>query len=372
MIYQELKRRLFTRFVILSIIGILFLTAGLNTILIGGEKNLPEVLKEEAIYSGEMTEDKLWLALSKVRDEKSDQIRYTSLVSFIYGLVASYPGVLYTEIRIKDFPDAYAKDFYQCWRKKSMALIEKIPQKYQAKALTELNKVKTPFIKYPGSYYWSIALDNLQVIYVVILFMVTFFAAATYSDSMEDGSMEIIYATKLGKKMMGVRLLPVIIYSLLLTLVATLGTMLILGSATGFQALKSSLKVIALFSIGNFTLRDGIILMFVSEILGVLALTTIMGWISYKAEKTTLATSIGIAMNIFYIIMAFFIKIPWKFFRFILNALPMASSQIIYEIPGFRFGMWIWRPYAVMINMILMFIVFGILLSHAICRKKIL
>lgn len=253
-----------------------------------------------------------------------------------------------------------------------MALIEKIPQKYQAKALTELNKVKTPFIKYPGSYYWSIALDNLQVIYVVILFMVTFFAAATYSDSMEDGSMEIIYATKLGKKMMGVRLLPVIIYSLLLTLVATLGTMLILGSATGFQALKSSLKVIALFSIGNFTLRDGIILMFVSEILGVLALTTIMGWISYKAEKTTLATSIGIAMNIFYIIMAFFIKIPWKFFRFILNALPMASSQIIYEIPGFRFGMWIWRPYAVMINMILMFIVFGILLSHAICRKKIL
>lgn len=142
MIYQELKRRLFTRFVILSIIGILFLTAGLNTILIGGEKNLPEVLKEEAIYSGEMTEDKLWLALSKVRDEKSDQIRYTSLVSFIYGLVASYPGVLYTEIRIKDFPDAYAKDFYQCWRKKSMALIEKIPQKYQAKALTELNKVK--------------------------------------------------------------------------------------------------------------------------------------------------------------------------------------------------------------------------------------
>ncbi|WP_027626721.1 hypothetical protein [Clostridium lundense] len=371
MIYQELKRRLFTKFLLFSIIGIFVITVGLSAILLGGEKSLPEVLKEEAIYSGEMTESKLWLGLSKVRDEKSEEIRYATLVSFIYGLISSYPGVLYTEGRVKDFPDAYGKDFYECWRKKSMALIEKIPQKYHGKALTELNKVKTPFIKYPGSYYWSIALDNLQIIYVVILFMVTFFAASTYSDSIEDGSMEIIYATKFGKKMMGVRLIPVIIYGLLLTLVATFGTMLILGSATGFQALKSSFKVITLFSIGNFTLRDGIILMFISEILGVLALTTIMGWISYKAGKTTLAIAIGIGMNIFYIITAFFVKIPFRFFQLILNALPMASSQVIYEIPGFRFDMWLWRPYAIMLDMVLMFIVFGMLLSHAVCRDEI-
>lgn len=371
MIYQELKRRLFTRYVLFSIIGILLLTAGLNAILIGGEKNLPEVLKEEAVYSGEMTEDKLWLGLKKVRDEKSQEIKYEPLAVFIQGLVKVYPGVLYFENRIEDFPDTYAQNFYECWRKKSIALIEKIPKKDQGKALKELNKVKTPFVEYSGYYFWNLGIDNLKVLYLIILFMVTFFAAATYSDSMEDGSMEIIYATKLGKRMMAVRLLPIMIYGLLLTLAATLGTVSILGSVTGFQALKSSLKVFALFSIGNFTLGGGILLMFVSELLGVLALTTIMGWISYKTAKTSLATAIGIVIHIFYIIMAFFIKIPWRFSQIILNAVPMSSSQVINEVSGFRFDIGLWRPYAVMVSMVVVFIAFGMLLSFAICREKI-
>lgn len=370
MIYQELKRRLFTRYVLFSIIAIFLLTAGLNAILIGENKNLPEVLKEEAVYSGEITEGKLWLGLNKVRDEKSNEIRYESLVSLIEGLVKVYPGVLYYEKRIEEFPDDYAKNFYKCWRKKSIAIIEKFFKEDQAKALKELNKVKTPFVKYPGYYFWNLGIDNLKVIYLIIIFMATFFAAATYSDSMEDGSMEIIYATKLGKRMMAFRLLPVMIYGLLLTFTATLSIVLILGSATGLQALKSSLKVFALFSIGNFTLGGGILLMFISELLGVLALTTIMGWVSYKTSKTNLATSIGIGINIFYII-ALFIDISWRFFRFILNALPMASSQVIHEVPGFHFDMGLWRPYAVMVSMVVVFITFGMLLNYAIYREEI-
>lgn len=371
MICQELKRRLFTRYVLFSIIGIFLLTAGLNAILIGENKNSPEVLKEEAVYSGKMTEDKLWLGLKKVRDENSNEIRHQSLVTFVEGLVRVYPGVLYCENRIEDFPDYYAKNFYDCWRKKSIGLIGKIPKNDQSKALKKVNNVKTPFIKYPGYYLWNAGIDNLRLIYLVIIFMVTFFAAGTYSDSMEDGSIEIIYATKLGKGMMGVRLMPVMIYGLLLTLVATLSTGAIIASVTGLGALKSSLKVFALFSIGNFTLEDGILLMFVSEFLGVLALTTIMGWISYKIAKTSFATAIGIGINIFYIIIALFINIPWRFFQFVLNALPMASSQVINEVSGFHFDMSLWRPYAVMVSMIVVFSVFGILISHTIHRKEI-
>lgn len=370
MIYQELKRRLFTKYVIFSIIGTFFLTAGLSVILLGGDKNLPKVLKEESVYSGKMTEDKLWIGLNKVRDEKSKEIKYELPTSFVRGLVQEYPGVLYSENRIQDFPDEYAKNFYDCWRKKSIVLIEKIPKNDQAKALKELSKVKTPFVKYQGCDLWNFAIDNLKFIYLIILFLVTFFAAATYSDSMEDGSMEIICATKLGSKMMKIRLFPVMIYGLLLNLAATLGTILIIGSVTGFQTLKSSLKVMALFSIGNFTLGDGIALMFVSEFLGTLALSVLIGWISYKTANTNLTTSIGIAINIFYIVMALFINVPWRFFQFLLNALPMASSQVIREIPGFHFDMLIWRPYAVMINMIVMFIVFAMLLNYTICKEK--
>jgi len=371
MIYQELKRRLFTKYVLFSIIGIFLLTAGLNVLLIVGHKNIPEVLKEEAIYSGEMTEDKLWLGLKEVRDEKSTEIRYQPLVDLIEDLVTVHPEVLYGENRIEDFPDDYAQNFYKCWRKKSIALIAKIPEKGQGKALEELDKVKTPFVNYPGYYFWNLGIDNLKVIYLIILFMVTFFAAATYSDSMENGSMEIIYATKQGKRMMAVRLLPVMIYGLMLILAATLSIVSVIGSVTGLQTLKSSLKVFALFSIGNFTLGEGILLMFVSELLGVLALTTIMGWISYKTANTNLTTAIGISINIFYIIMALFIKIPWRFFQYILNALPLASSQVIDEVVGFHFDMSLWRPYTVMVSMVVMFIVFGMLLNHVICKEKI-
>ncbi|GAA0742717.1 hypothetical protein [Clostridium oceanicum] len=371
MIYQELKRRLFTKYVLFSIIGIFFITAGLNAVLIGEEKNLSKELKEEAVYSGEMTENKLWLALKEVRNKKSDKIKYKPAETLMVGLVKEYPGVLYNENRIEDFPDSYAKNFYKCWRKKSRAIIEKISKSDQKKALEEIQKVKTPFLKYPGYYLWNLTIDNLKSIYLVIIFMVTFFAAATYSDSLEDKSMEIIYATRLGKRMMHVRLLPVIIYGLLLNLVATLGTIFILGLSTGLQALKSSLKVFALFSIGNFTLGQGILLMFVSQFLGCLALTTIMGWISYKTAKTNLAISIGIGLNIFYMVFNSFIKIPGEFSNVILNAFPMASSQIISQVSGFHFDIGIWRPFEVMISMVIVFIIFGMLLSYEIYKSKI-
>lgn len=363
MVWQELKRRLFTKYVIFSMIGILILTFGLNVTLIKDKSFFEESLKQESIYSGEMTEGKLWLGLEKVRDEKSDEIKYNPLISLISGLVKDYPGIMYFEDKVENYPDEYAKRFYECWEKKSIALIEKIPPKDQSKAIKELNNVQTPFMKYQGDYLWNLGIDNLKVVYMIIIFLVTFFAAATYSDSMEDGSMEIIYATKQGKKMMGIRLLPIIIYGLVLTLLATLSIVIILGSITGLETLKSSLKIFTLFSIKNFTLGGGILLMFTSELLGILALTTIIGYISYKTQNTTLTTAIGVAINIFYIIMNSFIKIPGKIFQYILNAFPMASSQIISEVSGFHFDMGIWRPYAIMFSMIWMFLIFGILIG---------
>jgi hypothetical protein len=371
MIYQELKRRFLTKYVIFSIMGILLLTVGLSEILIRQEKNLPEIIKEEAVYSGKITEDKLWIGLKKVRDEKSDEVKYQPLVNFIYNLVNIYPRVLYYENKIEDYPDSYAKNFYECWRKKSIVLIEKIPKKNQPKALNELNKVNTPFVKYPGCYFWSSGIDNLRVIYLIIIFMVTFFAAGMYADSVEDGSMEIMYPTPNGKKMMFIRMIPTIIYGFLLTMVATLATVLILNSVTGSQALKSSLQAVALFSIGNFTLGSGILLMFVSELLGVLASTTIMGWISYKTSKTSLASAIGISINIIYIIIGLLVNMPLESFRIILNAFPTASSQIINEVSGFNFDFGIWRPYEIIVSMIVIFIIFCILISHEICKDEI-
>ncbi|WP_050607550.1 hypothetical protein [Clostridium niameyense] len=369
MLYEELKRGLFTKYMLLSIVGIFILTFSLNSMIIEKNKNLPKVLKEEATYCGEMTEDKLYLGLKKVRDEKSKDVKYTPLITFIDGLVCDHVGVLYYENRIEDYPDKYAKNFYKCWREKFIVLINKIPKENRTKAIKELDKVKTPFVKYQGSYFWNLAIGNLKLIYIIIMFMTTFFAASIYSDSIEDGSMEIIQATRLGKKTMIMRLITVIIYGLLITLVATLSTILVIGSVTGLKPLKSSLKVFSLFSLTNFTLWHGIFLMFVSEFLGILAITTIMSLISYKVGKTDLSIAIGIGINVFYII-ALFIKMPWKFSQIILNMFPMAASQVINEVTGFNFDMGIWRPYAVMASMVFVFSVFGALLTYMIYGKK--
>lgn len=122
MIYQELKRSLFTRYVFFSIIGLLLLTCVLNLRIIAINENLYEVIKEESVYAGEMAEDKLWLGLEKVRDEKSDEIKYKPLIVFISRLVYSHTGILYNEDKLTEFPDYYAKKFYECWKKNLLHL----------------------------------------------------------------------------------------------------------------------------------------------------------------------------------------------------------------------------------------------------------
>ncbi|MFV3011063.1 hypothetical protein ACLD43_01205 [Clostridium botulinum] len=111
--------------------------------------------------------------------------------------------------------------------------------------------------------------------------------------------------------------------------------------------------------------------MFVSEFLGILALTIVMGWRSYKTAKTNLAISIEIGINIFYIIFDSFIKMPGKLSQVILNMFPIASSQVISQVSGFHFDIGVWRPYEVMISMLLVFIIFGMLLSYGIYKDEI-
>lgn len=363
MFFHELKRRLFTKFTLFSIIAILLLTIILNVIIIKDDPAIHQRIQEEAIYCGEITEDNLLLALKKVRDEKSPEAKYVPLMDFLIRFIKDYPGLLYYKNRVQDYPDFYADQYYDCLQKKSAALIEKTASRYKEKAMKELSKVKTPFVYYAGYFPWVLSIDNLQVVYMLILFLVTFFGASTYSDSIEDGSMAIIASTRHYKKMMTLRLLPIVIYGLILTLTATLSTILVLGSITGLKALKSSFKVYALFSIGNFTLGQGILLMFLSEILGVLALSTITGFISYKIRKTNLAASIGIAINVIYFILNSSSNSSPQFIQNIINILPLASSQVINYVSGYQFNMGIWRPYAVIVDMLVLFISFGILLK---------
>lgn len=355
MILLEMKRRLCTKYVLFSILGVLVITVGLNLIIVSDVKDITPSLQEEAIYEGDIVEENLLLALKKVRDEKLEDRRYTSQVCIIGDLVNSYPGVLYTENKVEDYPDEYAAEFYQCWRNKFEFLIKrKLPIKKQQTALTKLNEVKIPFARYPGYYLYYTALDNIQVIFIIIIFLVTFFASGTYSDSFEDESMEIIRTTKSYRRNMRIRIIPVIFYGILLTLIATLGTVVMISSVVGFKALRSSFKMISLFSFGNLTIGQAIMLMMLSEVIGILALSTLMGYFSFKTRKTTTAIGIGVSLSIFYMIGSKIVSLPAM--KCLLNAIPMASSYVLPNMYGFSIDFGIWEPYSIILENMMVFI----------------
>lgn len=371
MLFQEIKRRLFTKYVLFSVIGILIITLGLNFMLIHDENDTSYNLQQEYFYEGDIKEDELLVALKKVRDEKSEESRYTSQLYIINRFANTYPGILYTENKVKDFPDKFAKDFYQCWKYKFEALINKLPSSQQEIAKKKLDQVKVPFKQYHGYHIYPLALENIQIIFMVILFLAMFFATSTYSDSFEDGSMDIIMTAKLYKRSMLIRALPVIIYGVLLTIIATLGTVFVISSMFGFKGLKSSFKIISLFSFGNFTIGQTILIMAITEIIGVLATATLMGYLSFKLKKTTVVMAIGVGLNMFYIIVSRFMSFSTNLIKYLLNAIPMSTYQVISSMNEFSLDFRIWEPYAIMIEVLIVFIISFIALTFSINRKEV-
>ncbi|MGJ8772162.1 hypothetical protein EXM52_11800 [Clostridium botulinum] len=62
------------------------------------------------------------------------------------------------------------------------------------------------------------------------------------------------------------------------------------------SSLKNSFKMISLFYFGNFSIRQAIMIVALAEIL---ALSTLMGYISLKTEKTTISIASGVSLSTF-------------------------------------------------------------------------
>lgn len=369
MILLEMKRRLYTKNVLLSLLVIFIITIGLNFITVNDQKDYINDLKKQNSYEGNITEKNLYSALKKVRDEKSKSYYYQSQIWVIDNLVKDYPGILYKENKIEDYPDKYATEFYDCWRNKFKELIKRLPASEQQIAMDNLTKVKTPFEQYPGHYFYYDVFANMKLLFIITMFLVTFFASGTYSDSFEDESIEILRTTKGYKKNMMVRTLPVIFYGVLLTLITILGTVGIIGSTVGFKTLKTSYKMLSLFSFGNLSIGQAIMVVALAEIFGILALSILMGYISLKTKKTTIAIASGVSLSIFYMVGSKLQSSSTSFMNYILNAIPMASSHISASLCGFSLNFGIWEPYAIILEILIVFIISAIALVVAINRK---
>lgn len=371
MFLAEMKRRLNTRYVLLSVLGVLAITLGLNFLILKDSQEIKENLKEEAVYEGKLTEENLLASLIKVRDEESSERRYQNQVSVINSLVNTYPGIEYSETKIQDYPDEFAENFYSTWKNKFETLIElKLPEKEREVALKKLNEVKTPFTIYPGYYFYFTVLDNIQIIFILILLLVIYFASGAYADSFEDGSMEIIQATKGYKKNMFIRIIPPIVYGIVLTVISTLTTLIMVSFVIGIKALKTSFKLISIFSFGNFSIGKAIIIMVFSEVLGVLALSTLMGYISLKTKETTKSIFFGIVITTLYLVGSRFVSPNAKIIAMIFNFIPIASSHIINAMSDLTFHLGIWQPHLILLGSLIIFILSILALFFNINKKQ--
>lgn len=358
MFLAEIKRRLYTKYVLFSILGIFAITIGLNLFITSDSKYISDKLEEEAVYEGEIKEENLLTSLIKVRDESSDEIRYQSQISIINSLVNTYPGILYTENKVQDYPDTLAKDFYKSWENKFEALIEfNLPVANHEAALEKLKEVEIPFARYPGYYLYLTALENMQVIFTIILFLIIFFASGTYSNSFEDESMEIIKATKGYGKNMFIRVLPSIFFGTALILICTLVTMGMISSIIGLKPLQSSFKMISLFSLGNFSIGQSILIMMLSQLLGVIALSTLMGYISLKTKETTKSIIFGVSFSILYMIGSRVVSSSTGMIKGLFNLIPIASSNMLKAISYFSFSFGIWEPYIIIMGSLIVFVI---------------
>lgn len=358
MFFAEMKRRLYTKYVLFSILGIFMITIGLNLFITRDSKYISDNLEEEGVYEGDIKEDNLLRALIKVRDEQSDEIRYQSQISIIHSLVSIYPGILFTENKVQDYPDTLAKDFYKSWENKFEALIElHLPISFQEAAVEKLNEVETPFVRYPGYYLYSTGVENIQIIFMIILFLVIFFASGTYSNSFEDESMEIIKATKGYGKNMFIRILPPIFFGIVLLLICTLVTVGMISSIIGLKPLQSSFKMISLFSLGNFSIGQSILMMILSELFGIIALSALMGYVSLKTRETTKSIIFGVSCSILYMIGSKVVSSSTGITKGLFNLIPIASSNMLNAIRYFSFPFGIWEPYIILIGSFIVFVI---------------
>lgn len=370
MFLTEMKRRLYTKFVLFSILGISIISIGLNFFITNDSKYITDNLQEEAVYEGNIKEDGLLKSLIRVRDEGSNEIRYRSVISIIDSLTNTYPGVLYSENKVKDYSDELAEDFYKAWENKFKALIQlKLSGADQNLALEKLNSIETPFDRYPGYYLYFNALDNIQIIFMIILLLVTFFAAGTYSNSFEDESMEIINATKGYRRSMLIRIFPPIIYGSIMTLIVVFITVGMMSSVVGLKALKSSFKMISLFSFGNLSIGESILIILFSEIIGIVALSVLMGYISLQTKETSKSIILGVSFSLIYMVGSRLVTSSTDIIQSLFNLIPIASSQMLKSIMSFSFKFGVWDPYIIIIGSLSVFIVSAIGLITSIVKN---
>ncbi len=245
----------------------------------------------------------------------------------------------------------------------------------QAAGIEMFNKVKKPFLLYPGSN--SNALDYQVMLSFLIMLFCTVIAAPVFTSDYQSGADDILRCTRHGRARLGASrvvsalLICGISFSLCAAVYITVSNCLF-----GWECTKTSIQMI--YSIVTLAAMDvGGLQGFVAagSLLSLLAMVSLSLFISAKAKNNVVSLSLALMFCILPVVVN--LVVPGELGVWLRCMLPSAGaslqSSVLYAITEFEFlnigGFAAWTPYAIITLAAIEIPLFAGLAIHSYCHK---
>lgn len=192
------------------------------------------------------------------------------------------------------------------------------------------SKVDEPYIFEPHND-WDMYIMFLSYFFKISMIVSIIFISPLFTESKENNSMDIIYATKNGKmKYKIIRLFTNVSFSCLLSILGVIIYLIAGRFVLNYDGLKTSVQLIQLFSPQPINIGRLLFEVISFGIIGVLSVSNITAYFSYKLQKGRNVGLIMIGSFIIYIILNGLVNIPGDLGKILFDLVPFRASDIYF------------------------------------------
>jgi len=192
------------------------------------------------------------------------------------------------------------------------------------------SKVDEPYIFEPHNG-WDMYIMFLSYFFKISMIVSIIFISPLFTESKENNSMDIIYATKNGKmKYKIIRLFTNVSFSCLLSILGVIIYLIAGRFVLNYDGLKTSVQLIQLFSPQPINIGRLLFEVISFGIIGVLSVSNITAYFSYKLQKGRNVGLIMIGSFIIYIILNGLVNIPGDLGKILFDLIPFRASDIYF------------------------------------------
>lgn len=192
------------------------------------------------------------------------------------------------------------------------------------------NKVDEPYTFEPHNG-WDMYIMFLSYFFKISMVVSIIFISPLFTESKENNSMDIIYATKNGKmKYKIIRLFTSVSFSCLLSILGVVIYLIAGRFVLNYDGLKTSVQLIQLFSPQPINIGRLLFEVISFGLIGVLSVSNITAYCSYKLQKGRNVGLIMIGSFIIYIILNGLVNIPGDLGKTLFDLIPFRASDIYF------------------------------------------